>query len=44
MKLFPINYKKRIKFGLLKAKIIISKDSDAPLPDEIIDDFSGKQK
>jgi len=38
-KLGPISKKKTRKFGVLKGKIRISKDFDAPLPDEILDDF-----
>lgn len=29
-------------FGVLKGKITISNDFDAPLPDNILDDFEGK--
>jgi len=38
-KLVPIEKKPKRKFGVLKGKIKISKDFDAPLPDKIIDDF-----
>ncbi|MCP4681289.1 MAG: type II toxin-antitoxin system Phd/YefM family antitoxin [Desulfobacterales bacterium] len=42
MKLVPIDKtKKKIKFGELKGKIRISKDFDAPLPQNIIDEFYG---
>ena len=38
-KLGPINTKKERRFGVLKGKIKIAKDFDAPLPDEILADF-----
>lgn len=38
-KLGPISAKRRIRFGLLKGKIKISKDFDAPLPDEFLTEF-----
>ena len=38
-KLGPISKKPQRKFGVLKGKIKISKDFDAPLPDEFIADF-----
>lgn len=42
MKLVPIdNRKKNIKFGALKGKIKISKDFDAPLPQNILNEFYG---
>ena len=45
MKLVPIVHdKKKIKFGALKGKIKISDDFDAPLPEDIIDDFYGTGK
>lgn len=34
--------KKPLKFGLLKGKIWIADDFDAPLPDEILADFEGR--
>ncbi len=36
--LSPIRKKKRL-FGVLKGKIKVAKDFDAPLPDDIIADF-----
>lgn len=36
-KLVPISKERR--FGLLKGKIKIAKDFDAPLPNEFLDDF-----
>ena len=43
MKLVPIDSgKKKIKLGMLKGKINISEDFDAPLPQKIIDDFYGR--
>ncbi len=43
MKLVPIDSgKKKIKLGMLKGKINISQDFDAPLPQKIIDDFYGR--
>ncbi|MCH8125584.1 type II toxin-antitoxin system Phd/YefM family antitoxin [candidate division KSB1 bacterium] len=45
MKLVPIdNIKKKIKLGALKGKIQISKDFDAPLPPNIIDEFYGRNQ
>lgn len=42
-KLVAIESKKpRVKFGVLKGKIILSEDFDAPLPDDIIDLFEGR--
>jgi prevent-host-death family protein len=38
-KLGPIQKKRKVKFGVLKGKIKIPKDFDAPLPDEILDEF-----
>ncbi len=40
-KLGPIEKKPQRKPGSLKGKIKISKDFDAPLPDEILEDFEG---
>jgi len=31
------------KFGLMKGKIRISKDFDAPLPDDLLDAFEGRK-
>ena len=41
VKLVPINKKKSYKFGVLKGKIKIAKDFDAPLPDDVLLDFEG---
>ena len=38
-KLSPITKKPRRRFGVLKGKIKIAKDFDAPLPDEYLADF-----
>jgi prevent-host-death family protein len=38
-KLVPISKKPERKFGVLKGKIKIAKDFDAPLSDEILADF-----
>lgn len=38
-KLCPIDKKPKRKLGVLKGKIKISKDFDAPLPQEILDEF-----
>ena len=40
-KLGPIQKKPKVKFGVIRGKIKISKDFDAPLPDEILDEFEG---
>jgi prevent-host-death family protein len=40
-KLGPINKKPQRRFGVLKGKIKISKDFDAPLSDEFLDEFEG---
>jgi antitoxin (DNA-binding transcriptional repressor) of toxin-antitoxin stability system len=34
--------KRRIKFGLLKGKLTIPADFDAPLPDELLAGFEGR--
>jgi prevent-host-death family protein len=41
-KLGPINKKPPRKFGVLKGKIKIAKNFDAPLSDEFLADFEGK--
>jgi len=33
--------KRRIKFGLLKGKLTVPTDLDAPLPDEVVAGFEG---
>lgn len=38
-KLSPIAKKAKRRFGVLKGKIKVSKDFDAPLPTEILKDF-----
>ena len=38
-KLGPIHKKTKRRFGVLKGKIKIAKDFDAPLPDEYLADF-----
>jgi len=40
-KLGPISKKPVRKFGVLKGKIKVAKDFDAPLPDEFIAGFEG---
>ena len=44
MKLVPINKTKTRKFGMLKGKILIAEDFDAPLPENVIGDFEGISK
>jgi prevent-host-death family protein len=34
--------KRRIKFGVLKGKVRIAADFDAPLPDEVLAGFEGR--
>jgi prevent-host-death family protein len=34
--------KRRIKFGVLKGKLTVPKDFDAPLPDEVLAGFEGR--
>lgn len=42
-KLVSIEQKKaKVQFGVLKGKLTLSEDFDAPLPDEVIDLFEGK--
>jgi prevent-host-death family protein len=42
-RLLPLEVQKRaIRFGVLKGKITIPDDFDAPLPDEVLDSFEGK--
>jgi len=40
-KLGPIPKKKKKRFGVMKGKVKIAKDFDAPLSDEILGDFEG---
>lgn len=35
--------KRQIKFGLLKGKVRIAADFDAPLPDEVVAAFEGRR-
>lgn len=41
VKLVAFNKTEPRKFGVLKGKIKIAKDFDAPLPDDILADFEG---
>lgn len=41
-KLGPIKKKPQRKFGVLKGKIKIARDFDAPLPEEILADFESR--
>jgi prevent-host-death family protein len=34
--------KRRIKFGVLKGKVIVAEDFDAPMPDEFLASFEGR--
>lgn len=34
--------RRQVKFGLLKGKLSVSKDFDAPLPDEVVAGFEGR--
>lgn len=34
--------KRRVQFGLLKGKVKIAKDFDAPLPDDVLAGFTGR--
>jgi prevent-host-death family protein len=34
--------KRRVKFGVLKGKVTIASDFDAPLPDEVLAGFEGR--
>lgn len=41
-RLVPLEAKKpKVRFGLLKGKISVAQDFDAPLPDEVMDLFEG---
>lgn len=43
-KLIPIQSKKSKRpFGVLKGKIKIANDFDAPLPDDVVNGFEGKE-
>lgn len=33
--------KRQIKFGVLKGKVSVAEDFDAPLPDDVLADFEG---
>lgn len=35
--------KRRIRFGLLKGKLTVPSDFDAPLPDDVLDSFEGRR-
>lgn len=37
------NDKKNIRFGVLRDKVKVSKDFDAPLPDDILAEFEGRE-
>lgn len=41
-RLCPLKKKPQRKFGVLKGKVKIAKDFDAPLPKEIVADFEGE--
>lgn len=42
-KLVPLEAKQpKVRFGVLKGKIKVPDDFDAPLPNEVIDQFEGK--
>jgi prevent-host-death family protein len=41
-KLVPLNKTKAIRFGLLKGKVSISDDFDAPLADDVLASFEGR--
>jgi prevent-host-death family protein len=34
--------KRRIKFGLLKGKVVVAADFDVPVPDEVFASFEGR--
>ena len=34
--------KRRVRFGLLKGKLAVPKDFDAPLPDDVLASFEGR--
>jgi len=36
------NPKRRIKFGVLKGRVSVSADFDAPLPDDVVASFEGR--
>lgn len=36
--------RQRVRLGLMKGKIRIAKDFDAPLPEHILEDFEGKSR
>ncbi len=41
VKLVSLSAQKKLQLGLLKGKISISDDFDAPLPDEVLKSFEG---
>ena len=41
-RLTQLKPKKQIVFGLLKGKIHVADDFDAPLPDDVLADFEGR--
>lgn len=40
-RLTMVSEKKPVRFGVLKGKVSIADDFDAPLPDDVIADFEG---
>jgi len=34
--------KRRVKFGVLKGKVIVAKDFDTPMPDLVLAEFEGR--
>ncbi len=42
VRLVPVDAKPKIRFGLMKGKIGIADDFNAPLPDEVLDSFEGR--
>jgi prevent-host-death family protein len=44
-RLIPVSTKKpKRKLGIFEGKFVVPDDFDAPLPDEILDAFEGKEK
>ena len=42
VRLVPVDQKPKLRFGLMKGKIRITEDFDAPLPEDVLATFEGR--
>jgi prevent-host-death family protein len=42
VRLVPVDQKPKLRFGLMKGKIKIAEDFDAPLPEDVLATFEGR--